>query len=47
MVLEADFIKLPNNQILNHFNMHLEIEKTEKEILDLYGLLVSMLAQEH
>ena len=38
MELEAGFIKLLSNQILKHFNMLLEIEKIEKEILDLFGL---------
>ena len=33
----ADYIKLLNNQILNLFNMLLEIEKIEKEISDHYG----------
>ena len=37
MELEVDFIKLPNNQILNPCNMLLEIEKTKKVISDLYG----------
>ena len=30
MVQEVDFIKRQNNQISNHFNMLLEIEKIEK-----------------
>ena len=39
MVLEVDYSKLLSNQISSHFNMHLEIEKIEKEILDLFGFL--------
>ena len=37
MVQEADFTKLQNNQILNPFNMLLEIEKIKKELLEIYG----------
>jgi hypothetical protein len=47
MVLEADYIKLPNNQTLNQCNMLLEIEKIEKEHLGLYGSLELMLDQEN
>ena len=32
MVQEVDFIKQQNNQILNLFNMHLEIGKIKKDI---------------
>ena len=45
MGLEAGFIKLQNSLISKHFNMPLEIEKREKEILGLYGSLVSMQAR--
>ena len=31
MVPEVGYIKLQNNQILNHYSTHLEIEKIEKE----------------
>ena len=37
MALEAGYIKLLNNQILNLFSMLLEIEKIGKEPLDHYG----------
>ena len=37
MVQEVDFIKRQNNQILNLFNMLLEIEKIKKELLEIYG----------
>ena len=33
MVQEVDYLRLPNNQILNHSSMLLEIEKIEKETL--------------
>ena len=35
MVLEVDYTKLPNNQISNLYNMHLEIEKIKKGLLGL------------
>ena len=35
--LEVDYIKLLNSPTLNLCNMHLEIEKTKKEMLGLYG----------
>jgi hypothetical protein len=47
MGLEVDFIKLLNNLILNLCSMLLEIGKTEKELLDLYGLQELMLEQEN
>ena len=31
MALEVDYLKLQNNPILNHYNMHLEIERIKKE----------------
>ena len=37
MAQEVDYLKLPNNLILNRFNMHLGIEKIEKEHLGHYG----------
>ena len=37
MALEAGCSKQQNNLILNRCNMHLGIEKTEKEISDLSG----------
>jgi hypothetical protein len=37
MVLEVGFLGLLNNPILNLYNMHLEIEKIKKELLELYG----------
>jgi len=46
MELEVGFLKLQSNLILNHCNMLSEIEKIEKEHLDLYGLPESMLVQE-
>ena len=47
MELEVDSLKLQNNLILNHFNMHLEIEKIKKEALDLYGFQELMQEQEN
>ena len=38
MVQEVDYIKLLNNQISNHYNMHLEIERIKKGLSGLYGL---------
>ena len=38
MAQEADYLKPQNSQILNLFNMHSEIGKIKKEILDHYGL---------
>ena len=38
MAQEVDYLKQLNNQILNLFNMLLEIEKIEKEPSGLYGL---------
>ena len=35
MVLEVDYLELLNNLILNLYNMHLEIEKIRKELLEL------------
>ena len=43
MVLEADCLKLLNNRILNHYNMHLEIEKTENVHSEVFGSQESML----
>jgi hypothetical protein len=37
MVLEVDYLELLNNLILNLYNMHLEIEKIRKELLELFG----------
>ena len=38
MVLEADYLKLQNSPILNHYSMHLGIEKIAKGLSVLYGL---------
>ena len=38
MEQEVGFYKTAKQSNINHFNMHLEIEKIEKEILDLFGL---------
>jgi hypothetical protein len=46
MVPEVDYSELLNNQILNLCNMHLGIEKIEKENLDHYGSLELMQEQE-
>ena len=46
MAQEVDYIKLQNSQISNHCNMHLEIEKIEKEHLGHYGLQELMQDQE-
>ena len=46
MELEVDYSELPSNLISNLFNMHLEIEKIEKELSDLFGFLELMLDQE-
>ena len=37
--LEVDYLKQQSNPILNLFSMLLEIEKIEKDLLDLYGFL--------
>ena len=39
MALEADWLRLLNNLILNHYSMHLEIGRTKKELLGHYGFL--------
>jgi len=46
MGLGVGFIRQQSNLISKRFNMHLEIEKTKKENLELYGLLVLMRVQE-
>ena len=38
MVLEVGYLELQSSLILNLYNMHLEIEKIEKENLGHYGL---------
>jgi hypothetical protein len=43
--LEVDYSELPSNLISNLFNMHLGIEKIEKELSDLFGFLELMLDQ--
>ena len=43
--LEVDYLELQSNLISNLFNMHLEIEKIEKELSDLFGFLELMLDQ--
>ena len=43
MVLEVVCLRQLNNQILNHYNMHLEIEKIEKDLLEVCGFLELML----
>ena len=45
MELEVDYSELPSNLISNLFNMHLEIEKIEKELSGLFGFLELMLDQ--
>ena len=37
MEQEVGYLKQQNNLISNHFNMHLEIEKIKKELLDHFG----------
>ena len=46
MGLGVDYIKLQSSQISNHCNMHLEIEKIEKEHLGHYGLQELMQVRE-
>ena len=37
MALEVDCLEPLNNLILNHYNMHLEIERIRRELLGLCG----------
>ena len=37
MELEAGYIKLQNNRILNHYSMPLEIEKIENDLSEHFG----------
>ena len=46
MAQEVVYLKQLSNLISNHCNMHLEIEKTRKDLLDRFGLLELMLAHE-
>ena len=46
MEQEADYIRLQNSQILNHYSMLLEIEKIKKEHFAHYGLPELMRARE-
>ena len=43
---EAGFIRPQSNLILKPFSIHSEIEKIERENLDLFGLRVLMQAHE-
>jgi hypothetical protein len=47
MAQEVDYLEQLNNQILNLFNMLLEIEKIEKEPSDHYGLQELMQHQDN
>jgi len=46
MAQEVGYLELLSNQILNLFNMLLEIEKIGKELLDHFGLQELMLVLE-
>jgi len=46
MALEADYLELPSNQILNLYNMHSETERIRNELSGRFGSQESMLELE-
>ena len=46
MEQEADYLRLQSNLLLNHYNILLEIERTERELSDHYGFQESVQAQD-